>query len=329
MSAEAKKAIKRIHELENMLKNDPKMANKILEIMKCITDGNAKEVRFSALNSLRRIFCTFLESGRFVIEKNQGKDGETFRKMKEYKVWLKRQLGAYEEALCNFIRDRDNDMMAPSIRTMLEIIQREWMMTSGDECHDTKKNSGDMILSKKACFGVNAFTMLMRALCLGEKDIDIEVLLMIRNEIFSKADCRFYSWLILNRLLSEVRKDSSLSSNHVTSIVQNTIDVLRVIPYEDQDAIDDGEFLVDKGYSFEYSAGDGLDDVDSDGEIDDDEDEDEDEDYEENREEDNKVEKKRKLSQNTNLRRGKETKGLPKDDACRASGGRIISQEGV
>ena len=134
MSQVAKKRISQIHQLENSVKEDPKQVNGILELMKFLADSQMKEVRFSAVNALRRIFCMFLESGRMVIEKDgKGEDGGggKKKKLREYKMWLKRQLTAYQNALCNFVESRDNDMMAPAIRTMLEFAQREWMVPSG------------------------------------------------------------------------------------------------------------------------------------------------------------------------------------------------------
>ena len=62
----------------------------------------------------------------------------------------------------------------------------------------------------------------------------------------------------------EVKEDISLSSDQVASIVQNALDVLRVVSYEDQEAIDESGFLVDTNESLEYRASDGLDDINSD-----------------------------------------------------------------
>ena len=72
-------------------------------------------------------------------------------------------------------------------------------------------------------FGVHTYTKLLRSLLLGP-DIDVDILLMFRDEILDKADCIFYSLRIIRTFLlqmKEVQKDlshSSSSKNHQESL---------------------------------------------------------------------------------------------------------------
>lgn len=59
--------------------------------------------------------------------------------------------------------------------------------------------------------GVATLTSLLSALALGP-EMDADVLLLIRDEIFSKTDCLYHSLLILRRIMMSAKKGSSLES---------------------------------------------------------------------------------------------------------------------
>jgi U3 small nucleolar RNA-associated protein 19 len=295
----AKQVTKKIHEIESGVKKDPKQANGILQIKKYLAEGQNREVRQAALNSLRRIFCEFLESGRLTITKESGskkdkQDDGKKSKLREYKVWLKKQFTDFQDTLCGFVSGRDEETITPAIRTMIEFTRREWMITRGQEDKDQGGEAAAAVMTKKAHFGVECFTSLMRALCYSDKDVEVEVLLMMRNEIFDKADCRFFAWLVLRKLLVDAKtrwgkpegatasssSSSSVTPEAVASIVQNGLDLLRILSYEDQEVIDEGEYLVDRETCIEYSLRDGLDDDAGSGSSDDEDVDDEDEDDE-------------------------------------------------
>ncbi len=251
-----------IQALEKRVKSDAKEANSILEISKYLSATQMKDVRLSALNSLRRIFCEFLESGRLCIEEvkivgrkklskgtldsgasseEKGKKDKT----KEFKDWLRKHFSKFQDTLCRFISIGDADVIAPSLRTMMEFTQREWLLTKG-QGQKYERGGEDLagLVTKEAHFGVKSYSALLHALVLGEAELDVELLLMLRSEIFDKADCRFYTWLVIRQVLLTLRDEEDSPS--LTRAIQNALDILRVLPLEDQETIDGGEYLVDR-----------------------------------------------------------------------------------
>ena len=299
--------IKTIQEFEKRIKADAKEANSILEIYKYLNKSQVRDVRLSALNSLRRIFCEFLESGRLCIDddktnedskkgnQRKSKSGDASHgaikkgKAKEIKEWLKKQFSKFGDTLCGFISSGDSDMIAPSIRTMIEFTRREWLQARGhhQEQDSLRNESGANMMEKRATFGVRSFTALLRSLVFSEVDLDVELLLMLRSEIFDKADCRLYTWLILRKILLEIKHrvsgaagtgsgnfDLAVAEEHdrLRKTVQNSLDVLRVLPFEEQEIIDSGEYLIERGSTLEYRGPfDGLDTLESDSDVSDDE----------------------------------------------------------
>ena len=313
--------IQAIQALEKRVKADAKEANSILEISKHLSGTQAKDVRLSALNSLRRIFCDFLESGRLCIEEDKGEgrkksgkdasdasassDKNKNERTKEFKEWLRKHFSKFQDTLCGFISKGDADVIAPSLRTMVEFTRREWLLMRGQ---NQKQEDGSK-LTKKAHFGVKSYSALMQALVHSEAELDVELLLMLRSEIFDKADCRFYTWLIMRKMLLDLKEEKE--SPALTKAVQNALDILRVLSFEDQDAIDEGECLIDRDSTVEYRGpSDGLDDAGSDSESDEDNDGYVEEDSEE--EEANKKKKKRKSAATTGTSKTKKRKGFNK-----------------
>ncbi len=314
--------IQAIQALEKRVKADAKEANSILEINKYLSGTQAKDVRLSALNSLRRIFCDFLESGRLCIEedkaegrKRSGKgasntstsyDKNKNEKTKEFKEWLRKHFSKFQDTLCGFISKGDANVIAPSLRTMVEFTRREWLLMRGQ----SQKQEDGSKLTKKAHFGVKSYSALVQALVHSEAELDVELLLMLRSEIFDKADCRFYMWLILRKMLLDLKEEEE--SPALTKAVQNALDILRVLSFEDQDAIDEGEFMIDRDSTVEYQGpSDDLDKAGSDSESDEDNNGSVEEESEEEKEA-NKREKKRKSAATTGASKMKKRKGFNK-----------------
>ena len=135
--------------------------------------------------------------------------------------------------------------------------------------HETGGDDTAVLVTKSAHYGVKSFRALIHALMHGQAELDVELLLILRSEIFDKADCRFYTWLIVRQMLLALKKKTSSVLLHQRQF-KHALDILRVLPLEDQDTIDEGEYLIDHHSNVQYlGPSDGLDGSGSDSESDD------------------------------------------------------------
>ena len=73
---------------------------------------------------------------------------------------------------------------------MMEFTRREWLLTRGQvKKHETGGDDTAVLVTKSAHYGVKSFRALIHALMHGQTELDVELLLILRSEIFDKADC--------------------------------------------------------------------------------------------------------------------------------------------
>jgi hypothetical protein len=223
-----------IRMLEKSVVLDPtKQVNNILKIREYLRDeGVSLDVRLTSLHALRRIFVEFLEGGRMCLGTSSSSSSGDSSKAREYKLWLQQQLAAYQECMCSLISANNEDFVAPCVRTFLELISREHLL----------KQSAPR-------FGFKTLQQLVQAFASAHEEIDVDVLLMLRAELFSKADCAFYTLRVLRTLLASAKRSSSSSGSgssgsvkSVEQLTQNALDLLRVLSVPQ--AIDPSTFLV-------------------------------------------------------------------------------------
>eukprot|EP00605_Chrysophyceae_sp_TOSAG23-4_P002958 GSChrysophyteH1.ASY1.ANO1.3257.1 assembled CDS len=217
------KDVARIRALEKEISTNPKSANKILALKEKLVGGR-NEVRLASLHSLRRIFVSFMDTGKLTIVKQNDPDATS---LNEFKQWLQLQLQSYQECLCESIKTGDTVMMAPAIRTMVELVRREWLVRQ--DCMDSKE-------VQKARFGVRGYTMLMNSLLYSDVDLDIDALLVMRSDVFARPDCAYYAFVLIKRALKDAKKALKSSPDSAdkkkagqAALYRNALDLLRVI----------------------------------------------------------------------------------------------------
>jgi hypothetical protein len=140
---------------------------------------------------------------------------------------------------------------------------------SKESSSSSSKDSGVLKSEVQAWFGVHTYKAMLESL-LSLDDIDIDILLMLREEVFSKPDCSFYALLVIRNLLKEssisiVDSSDSEAINTSAILVKNSLDILRFIavPVDETELSSMKKFLVGgKGSSSNH---DGLADDESSG----------------------------------------------------------------
>jgi hypothetical protein len=83
-----------------------------------------------------------------------------------------------------------------AIRTLVEFVKREYLFRD-----DTVMKGG------RKSFGLSSYRLLLKALLYADQ-IDVEVLLMLRSDVFAKVDCAFYALHILRVLLAQLKEEN-------------------------------------------------------------------------------------------------------------------------
>ena len=203
----------KIRELERTIAMDPKQVNAILLIKQYLVDSDIRsEVRLASLHSLRRLFMHFLESGILSgDEETKGSNDEEKDKkdkaLKDYKMWVQQQYVHFKGCVNAIISSGDATMLVPAIRTVLECSRKEWLFQV-----DATNTIGSV---RHNCnYGITCFISLVQALIYCEAEIDVDVLLMIRGEIFDKADCSYYGWKAIQQALKEAKRAVSADKSN-------------------------------------------------------------------------------------------------------------------
>ena len=82
--------------------------------------------------------------------------------------------------------------------------------------------------SRVPSFGTETFTMLLTNL-LTVQEMDVDILLTLREEVFDKVDCKYHALVIIRGVLQAAKK----AKQDASVIIQNSLDMLRVISITD------------------------------------------------------------------------------------------------
>lgn len=210
---------------------DIKFSNSLLAIRKLTKENDENmQLKIAALHSMRRIFVHFLDNITDLIVAKDSSDN----KMSQFKAWYVKQYYAYVDELKVYasISASSKDellLQAPAVRTLLEFTKREHIIHSA---------------TPFPVFGRQTFEYLLYSLLQCE-DIHLDILLVVRDEIFCYLDCVYYAFLILRQQLVKVKRELKAlrdgSHNATTSTViercgitmKNILDIVRMIDFEE------------------------------------------------------------------------------------------------
>ena len=249
-AADSNDAIVRgIRDKENLIISDVKNTNLLLDLKANLSavDATGKpiasEVRVAALHANRRIFVNYLENGKLSKSKT-----EKSEKKEEYRSWLLGQFHSFQDTLLAFISSGDPVLQAPATRTLLQLVRREYLL----QVPWTKDHG------PSATFGVKSFRALIEAL-LQSIELPAEILLMLRDEVFIKPDCAYYTLYFMTQILTDFKaslKKLKLSADKLSDEqveedarirvgIQNCLDMIRMIALPEKDEpISKDDFLV-------------------------------------------------------------------------------------
>lgn len=232
---------------KNLLADPTKHVNTLLTLRDFLRDeAQVVDVRLAALHSLRRVFIEFVESGRMMQVASIGGS-----KVREYKQWLHQHLQSYQEILCHLVASRQDAFIAPAVRTMMQFVGREHLLNVAEAALRKSK-------PPPALFGFQTYASLLAALLSSDCELDIDTLLMLREEIFDKPDCVYYALRIIRNKIREAPKAANSSASKGSSFTRNALDLLRVISIPE--TIDQEAFLVTGGAGDDEDEGDYGDD---------------------------------------------------------------------
>lgn len=241
-------SVQSIRAIEGSIIDSNTNVNQIINLKKILRDSNnPSNLRMAALNSLRRIFVAFLESGKFGMINTAIKGSD---KLQEYRHWLIQQFNGYKSALSGLISVESEQFQAPAIRTFIEFVKREYYMS-------------DSIPH----FGRSTLNECMHALLYAKNEVSADILLMIRGEAFSFPDFLFHAMIALNDILCKLKdalKKGECNVEESEVVIRNALDILRVMQLpEESTPIDKKTFLVQALDDNGKGEGDSSDDDDS------------------------------------------------------------------
>lgn len=127
-------------------------------------------MRIAAIHALRRIFMHYVENGWYH-KSNSNADASTSKKITEYNQWFQSQFAAFKESLISLVGSDKEAFHAVSIRTYIELMKLDTFVESGPDSIPQ--------------FNIESFKVLLMALIINKKEIDVDLLLMIRDEVSS------------------------------------------------------------------------------------------------------------------------------------------------
>eukprot|EP01039_Chlorochromonas_danica_P012694 gene12694-14589_t len=208
-----------IHHFRDLEKDavaDIKNSNNIVDIRKKVEDESAsRDVRMACTHCLRRIFLHYIEQ-KIVFPPTS----ETKAKSPQEKVaqWMWKQYKLFRQTLCTFLAGNDDWSWELSIKTLLEL---------------TKKESE--YFPQRSRLLSQMFAEVFAAMLVTRKEeLDADLLLVFRSEVFNYTDCVYHSLRVLfdfvTELKSTVKREGRDNGSESMSIaVQNAVDLLRMI----------------------------------------------------------------------------------------------------
>ena len=251
--------IARIRELESLILDDRKHTNSLLEVKTLFLEKNAASVQMAAMHTLRRIFIQLLEDGVMADDasaKKKRKTGSSETGTQQFVAWLQAQFAGYMDGLCSWMRSGNGEKQAPAIRTVMEFVGRESRM------HVSK---GPL------SFGIKTYRKLMTHVLACPSTNDVELLVMMRDEIFEQPDCGYYALQIIKESIRDFKEggdDIKMDKKQAWAFTQNAFDLLRIMAIPTD--VDEDSLLV--AVADDTSDGEEGDELDNDTDSSDDED---------------------------------------------------------
>ncbi|KAJ1440793.1 CBF/Mak21 family-domain-containing protein [Ochromonadaceae sp. CCMP2298] len=213
--------VQQVRDLERSVKSDPKAANDIIALRKIVADDSkAADTRIAAVNALRRIFIHYVESNwsRRAVPKSAA----AAKKANEFNSWFQGQFGTYKSVLIQLATHDNDSFQAVSIRSYIEMMKLDSAVADGP--------------TAKPVFNMESWKNLLVALLVSQKELDVDLLLMLREEILSLHDCLYFAYIAVTDLTLEIKdmirqsSDAILSSgkaNDTASSIVSNIDIIR------------------------------------------------------------------------------------------------------
>lgn len=148
--------VRRIRELESAVLGDSSQLRNVQEMLRALRSTDPV-VALAALHSLRRVFLHLLEADVFACLASA--------QSRKPHQWLSRHLEAFKAQLLEWVRLGSAQLVAPSVRSLVELVKRDHMRTGASPY-----------------FGYATYLALVRALLQCEA-LDVDVLLMVRAEV--------------------------------------------------------------------------------------------------------------------------------------------------
>lgn len=211
-------------------------------------DNVADAIRIAALHSLRRVFVHYLEHKK-IVKCVPGGNNE----MEKLKDWLAQQLISFQQLLCSLIIGSEPEMQVASIRTLMEVLIAGILIMAVGNLFFLALQfvRREYLMSAKAVpsFGVEAYSALLKAV-LHIPDLDADVFIMMREEVFTLHDCAYQAMLIIRRILMKVkpRNDTDETTNEAAErelVTKNAIDVIRMIDIDEGVDLSASNCLID------------------------------------------------------------------------------------
>jgi len=239
MSTGASRQIASIHELEKKILEDQKHTNSILDIKLLFLEKHAPSVQMAAMHALRRVFVKLLDDG--ALQSGNGGPNDTSQMNKrrkdansccssssssrdsssssaqKYAKWLQNQLIGYMDGLYAWVRSGNGEKQAPAIRTVMEFVKRESRLHSGKD---------------RPNFGIKTYRRLLTHVLACPLTNDVELLVMIRDEIFEHPDCGYYALQVVKEAIHDFKEgadEAKLDKKRADAFIQNAFDLLRVM----------------------------------------------------------------------------------------------------
>ena len=224
-----------------------------------LNDYEKSDSRIAALNSLRRVVIHYIDSKWYYrpstslpsikivqpgdddqLDSNSSSNSSKQQELKrhEYNIWFQKQFVSIQSFLLQLLSHEDDVYQAVAIRTYIEFMK-----------YDSLIQNGPTVVSSS--FNEETWKSFIIAILISRKELDVDLLLMIKQEILIFHDFTYYSFSILIDMIAEIKLIHqqyldkviimgsaieytstdiySIVANNYQVICQNCIDFLRIL----------------------------------------------------------------------------------------------------
>jgi len=225
-----------------------------------LNENEKSDSRIAAINSLRRVIIHYIDSKWYYRPSTSlssikiattGDDDQLDSsisskqqelKRHEYNKWFQKQFLSIQSFLLQLLSHEDDVYQAVAIRTYIEFMKYDSLVQHGPTV---------MPSSSSSSFNEESWKSFIIAILICRKELDVDLLLMIKQEILIFHDFTYYSFSILIDMIAEIKlihqqyldkvaimgsAIESSSTDHCSIVVnnyqvicQNCIDFLRIL----------------------------------------------------------------------------------------------------